>query len=116
MTDLSFRRPIFDVMLARIQEPRRFLRALAGPRQRGKTTLAQQVMEAAGLPRHYVSADEPAMQDRVWLNAQWDIGRVRVRDSGGRGALPVLGEGQERPGGGDAGERPGDEGTAGRPP
>ena len=116
MTDLSFRRPIFDVMLARMQEPRRFIQVLAGPRQTGKTTLAQQVMEAAGLPRHYVSADEPAMQDRVWLNAQWDIGRVRVRDSGGRGALLVLDEVQKITGWADAVKRLWDEDTAARRP
>src|SRR3989304_442089 len=99
MTDLSFRRPIFDVMLARMQEPRRFIQVLAGPRQTGKTTLAQQVMEAAGLPRHYVSADEPAMQDRGWLNAQGDIGRVRGRGRRGRGALLGLYEAQKVTGG-----------------
>ena len=32
-------------LLARLQEPRRFLQAVAGPRQVGKTTLVRQALE-----------------------------------------------------------------------
>lgn len=78
MDDLSFRRPRFDLVLGRLRERRRFIQVLAGPRQTGKTTLARQAMEAAGFPAHYASADEPTLQDRAWLSAQWDVGRVRA--------------------------------------
>jgi len=85
------RRNIHDALLRRLQEPRRFLQVLAGPRQTGKTTLARQVIEAAKLPTHYGSADEPTLRDRTWLEQQWDLGRLRARQHP-RGALLVLDE------------------------
>ena len=70
------RHDIYDELLKRLKEKRRFLQVLAGPRQAGKTTLVRQVMAASGLPAHDPSADEPVSRgDRVWLEQQWDIGR-----------------------------------------
>ena len=68
---------------------------LAGPRQVGKTTLGRQVTEAAALPSHYASADDPTLRDRAWLEAQWAIGRLRAREADARGALLVLDEVQK---------------------
>lgn len=91
----TFRRPIYKSILARIRERRRFIQVLAGPRQAGKTTLARQVLAAARLPAHYASADEPALRDRAWIEAQWEIGRLRARQAGKAGALLVLDEVQK---------------------
>lgn len=91
----AFSRPQLDTLLARLREPRRFIQVLAGPRQVGKTTLARQAMEASELPAHYASADEPALRDRAWLEAQWEIGRLEARDAGRRGGLLVLDEAQK---------------------
>jgi len=54
-----YKRAIFHVLLKRIQEPRRFIQVLAGPRQVGKTTIARQLMEAVSTPVHFATADEP---------------------------------------------------------
>ena len=59
-----FKRPMYRVVLDRIAEPRRFIQVMAGPRQTGKTTLAQQVMSDLTIPSHYASADEPTLKDR----------------------------------------------------
>lgn len=84
-----FRRPIFDSALARLHEPRRFIQVLAGPRQVGKTTLARQLLAASGLPSHFASADDPALRDRAWLDAQWEAARgLRA----GNGAVLVVDE------------------------
>jgi hypothetical protein len=86
------RRTIYDELLKRLKEKRRFLQVLAGPRQAGKTTLARQVMEASPLPAHYASADEPSLRgDRTWLEQQWDIARLKAGE-GKSGALLVLDE------------------------
>lgn len=74
-----YKRDLFPTLLKRMQEPRRFLQVLAGPRQVGKTTLARQVAKELAVPVHYASADEPTLQDRVWLNQQWDIARSLTR-------------------------------------
>lgn len=90
----TFRRAIFETVVSRIREPRRFIQVLAGPRQVGKTTLALQVVAHLGLPAHYASADEPTVRDRAWIAAQWEVGRQEAR-KGRQGALLVLDETQK---------------------
>ena len=87
----DFKRPTYNTLLKRVREERRFIQVLSGPRQVGKTTLAQQVMPRCGLPTHYVSADEPTLQDRTWLSQQWDIARVKAsdKDTGGSALLII---------------------------
>ena len=84
-----FVRPINEVLEGRLREPRRFIQVLAGPRHVGKTTLARQVMERAGLAVHFASADEPALRDRIWIEQQWDIARMRATEAESEsGAVP----------------------------
>ena len=85
-----FNRSILITLLERLREPRRFIQVLAGPRQVGKTTLAQQTMAGLTLPCHYASADDATTGSTIWLEQQWDIGRIRARQDGG--ALLVLDE------------------------
>lgn len=89
-----FIRPVFQAILSRVQEPRRFIQVLMGPRQVGKTTLTRQVAEAAGLPTHYVSADEPGPKDHLWVQQQWNIARLAT-EQGQTPALFVLDEVQK---------------------
>lgn len=94
-----FKRPIYDVILKRILEPRRFIQVLGGPRQTGKTTLAQQLLANINLPQHYASADEPALKDRVWIEQQWQVVRTRsMTDGRYNKSLLILDEIQKIPG------------------
>jgi predicted AAA+ superfamily ATPase len=77
-----YTRPILALLLRHIQEPRRFLQVLTGPRQVGKTTLARQAMEDFGEHSTYATADNPAPSDWVWLEQQWEFARLRCRQSG----------------------------------
>jgi predicted AAA+ superfamily ATPase len=91
-----FKRGAFHTLFKRIQEPRRFIQVLAGPRQVGKTTIAHQVREAVDIPVHFVTADEPTLRDRYWVVQQWEIARLRVNDKKkGKGALLILDEVQK---------------------
>jgi uncharacterized protein len=90
-----YRRPIFDDIVERTEEPRRFIQVLAGPRQVGKTTLARQVMAAIGIPGHFASADAPDPEDMGWIYTQWQIGRQAARNGGRAGGLLVLDEVQK---------------------
>lgn len=88
---------MFDIALARAREPRRHIQVLAGPRQVGKTTIAQQLLEELDLPVHYASADDPGGQDREWIVQQWELGRIAANEDRRRGALLILDEVQKVP-------------------
>ncbi len=66
------------------------------------------------MPNHYASAEEPALQDRSWIEAQWDLGRIRAREAGRGSALLVLDEVQKVTGWSDTVKRLWDEDTASR--
>ena len=64
-----YRRPIFDLVEKRLREAPRRIQILAGPRQVGKTTLVQQLLERRPASSAlYLSADEP-IQDALGLSA-----------------------------------------------
>jgi predicted AAA+ superfamily ATPase len=74
-----FKRPFYKILLARLQEPRRYIQVLAGPRQVGKTTSIQQVIKNIGAPTLYMSADEAISHDHYWIQQQWDLARLEAK-------------------------------------
>jgi predicted AAA+ superfamily ATPase len=88
----AFRRPMFQLVLRRLTERRRFIQVLAGPRQAGKTTLVRQVLAAINRPWHYASADDPGLRTRSWLETAWDMGRRKALEDQSSGSLLVLDE------------------------
>ncbi|VAY86730.1 conserved hypothetical protein [mine drainage metagenome] len=89
---MSYQRPQFTILSGRLDEPRRFIQVVAGPRQVGKTTLVQQVCEGSGLPVQFASADEPTLRGAAWIAQQWEIARLMQNE---RGAVLVLDEVQK---------------------
>ena len=87
---------MYDEIVERAEEPRRFIQVLAGPRQVGKTTLARQAMDAIGIPGHFASADAPDPEDVGWIYTQWQIGRQAARNGGRAGGILVLDEAVKR--------------------
>ncbi|MFQ6094244.1 MAG: ATP-binding protein, partial [bacterium] len=108
-----FKRPIYHLLLNRMSEPRRFIQVLAGPRQTGKTTLAQQIIAELRIPSHYGSADEPTLKDRIWIEQQWEVARTKTKSGKGKSkALLVLDEVQKINGWSEAVKRLWDEDSA----
>jgi predicted AAA+ superfamily ATPase len=93
---VAFQRPYAKLLSTRLAEPRRFLQVVAGPRQVGKSTLVQQVVEASKLPHRIASADEPTLRGPEWIAQQWDAARLIAK--GRRGSVLVLDEIQKIPG------------------
>jgi predicted AAA+ superfamily ATPase len=89
------KRKFFEVLLKRLQEPRRFIQSLIGPRQVGKTTLARQVADELGIPNRYITADLATLQDVSWLRQQWDVARELAKSEGK--ALLIVDEIQKIP-------------------
>ena len=59
-------------------EPRQFIQVLYGPRQVGKTTVAQQFMQATHLPTHFASADLVGAGQSSWISQQWEAARIKL--------------------------------------
>jgi len=89
------KRKVYTIIEKRVQEPRRFIQVLWGPRQTGKTTLARQLMEDSKVSCRYASADEPALKGREWITQQWDLARIKT---GSGKAVFILDEIQKIPG------------------
>ena len=92
-----FKRPMYNDLLKRLREPRRFLQVLAGARQTGKTTLVRQVLDDLPGQGHYATADEPTLKDRDWIEQQWETGRL-LTGKKDKPAVLVLDEIQKIPG------------------
>lgn len=89
------KRPIYQELIQRLNEPRKFIQVLLGPRQVGKTTLAVQVAEEIQKPVHYISADIATLEDLSWIRAQWELARLKVDTI--HGALFIIDEVQKIP-------------------
>jgi predicted AAA+ superfamily ATPase len=94
---VSFTRSQASVLSRRLREKRRFIQAVAGPRQVGKTTLVTQVVEASHIAARFASADEPTLHGRDWIEQQWQAARLEAGDAGKRGAVLVFDEIQKIP-------------------
>ena len=96
MSKLStYSRPQSQELAGRLREPRRFIQVVAGSRQVGKTTLAEQAARRSGLPTRYASADEPTLRGVQWIEQQWDAARSLADEADADGALLVLDEVQK---------------------
>ncbi len=111
--DKPFRRPQAAELARRLAEPRRFIQVVAGARQVGKTTLVQQVSEAAKVTVRYASADEPTLRGADWIAQQWEAARLTA---GPAGAILVLDEVQKAVNWSESVKRLWDEDTRARRP
>jgi predicted AAA+ superfamily ATPase len=65
----------------RILEKRRFIQVLSGPRQIGKTTMVLQLLKELPLPYLFVSADGVESSNRNWIEQQWEIARLKLKQA-----------------------------------
>ena len=113
---MPYQRPQAATLAKRLAERRRHLQVVAGPRQVGKTTLVQQVVEASDLAARFASADEPTLRGHAWIDQQWQAARLDASDAGKTGAVLVLDEIQKIPGWSETVKRLWDEDTRRRLP
>ena len=113
---MAYRRTQFQALRDRLQERRRFIQVLTGPRQTGKTTLARQVEHAAGVPVLFMSGDDPEANGRSWLQQQWERARFQARDAGKTGSALIVDEIQKLPAWSEVVKKLWDEDTASRTP
>jgi hypothetical protein len=94
---MPYQRPQAATLAERLAEPRRHIQVVAGPRQVGKTTLVQQVVEQSAFKVRSASADEPTLRGPEWIEQQWQAARLAAAEAGKSGAVLVLDEIQKIP-------------------
>jgi predicted AAA+ superfamily ATPase len=87
-----FERPHLQVLINRMQEPRKFIQVILGPRQVGKTTLVNQLVQKYPFGSIVVSADAIGAYNTYWLEQQWEIARIKLAQNGGKEFLLVVDE------------------------
>jgi predicted AAA+ superfamily ATPase len=87
-----FERPHLQPLINRIQEQRKFIQVILGPRQVGKTTLMNQLVQKYPFGSIVVSADAIGAYNTYWLEQQWEIARIKLAQNGGKEFLLVVDE------------------------
>ncbi|WP_225876560.1 ATP-binding protein [Pedobacter psychrodurus] len=75
-----------------MNEPKRFIQVLVGPRQIGKTTLISQLVKEIDIPYTFESADAVAASDRTWIELIWYNTRELLKEPGVDEYLLVIDE------------------------
>ena len=92
-----FERSVLQDVISRVEEPRRFIQVLVGPRQVGKTTLIKQLLAKTDIPHYFVSADDLFAADTTWLKRAWVKARILCQQEGKGSFLLVIDEVQKVP-------------------
>ncbi|MCL2040971.1 MAG: ATP-binding protein [Bacteroidales bacterium] len=76
----------------RMNESRKFIQVLYGPRQVGKTTMILQLLSKIAVENIYETADTVAAADTRWLQTVWETARIKLKLSGAGELLLVIDE------------------------
>ena len=87
-----YERPHLQQLISRMQEPRKFIQVILGPRQVGKTTLVNQLVQQYPFGSYVVSADALGAYNTYWLEQQWEIARMKLKQTAGKEFLLVVDE------------------------
>ncbi|MFA6738634.1 MAG: AAA family ATPase [Bacteroidales bacterium] len=87
-----YERPYLERLIERINEPRRFIQVVYGPRQVGKTTMVHQMLSKLSIVSHYQSADAIEAGSGIWLEQVWEGARLRMQALGRKELLLVIDE------------------------
>ncbi len=109
---MTYKRPQFHRLRSRLEERRKFIQVLSGPRQCGKTTLARQVADSLKIPTHFVSADSPVPYNSSWVEQQWETARFLATKDSRNGTVLILDEIQKVAGWSEVVKKLWDEDTA----
>lgn len=88
-------REVFERIIRRVEEPRKWIQVIMGPRQVGKTTAVRQAIDELGrrrVPCLFFSADNIPATQNDWISDCWATARAELRASGGGELLLVIDE------------------------
>ena len=67
-----YKRPEYQIIKNRLEEPRKFIQVVMGARQIGKSTVVRQVLNDIDLPYQFYSADNVPASNGGWLSNCWE--------------------------------------------
>jgi predicted AAA+ superfamily ATPase len=69
-----------ETVKSRMNEPRKFIQVLMGPRQVGKTTMMKQLTEEVEIETISVSADGVINSNWLWIQQIWENARIQLKN------------------------------------
>lgn len=85
----QFERLLVSKLVSRLEEPRRFIQVVVGPRQTGKTTAVRQALGKVPLRHRFARASQDLGLPHEWLRREWQEARLLAERSDGRAVLVV---------------------------
>lgn len=76
---MAMQRAQYEEITSRINEPRRFIQIIEGPRQVGKSTLIKQVLNQTSLPWLHYAADNVPASEASWISQCWAVARSKMQ-------------------------------------
>lgn len=90
-----YERKQLKVVEKRLTEKQNLIQVITGPRQVGKTTLANQLTSKLNVPFHFVSTDTIPSSNSIWIKQQWDVARFKLKESGAKMLVLIIDEVQK---------------------
>ena len=87
-----YKRSEYKTIKSRMEEPRRVIQVVMGPRQIGKSTVVKQVLKDMNTPYQFFSADNVPASDQAWLSNIWESTRVLLKSGGHDSIILVIDE------------------------
>lgn len=74
----EFIRNQFNTLKSRLAEPRKTIQVIAGPRQVGKSTMVNQLLQSLSVATFSYNADTVSPQDGDWIRRIWENVRMKM--------------------------------------
>lgn len=87
-----YKRPEYQTIKQRLEEPRKFIQVVMGARQIGKSTVVKQVLNDIDLPYQFFSADNVPASNGTWVSNCWAAVRSLKENKGWESAIIVIDE------------------------
>jgi hypothetical protein len=87
-----YKRSEFQKIKSRLEEPRKFIQVVMGPRQVGKSTVVKQVLKELNVPYQFFSADNVPATNGAWVSNCWSAVRSLMESNRWEQVILVIDE------------------------
>lgn len=87
-----FKRAEYQIIKKRLEESRKFIQVVMGPRQVGKSTVVKQVLKDLDIPYQMFSADNVPTTNSAWVANCWAATRSLKESKGYESIVLVIDE------------------------